>query len=355
MRVLIDIGHPADVHLFKNMAWNLIKHGHEVKFTAREKEIVVDLLDAYGFDYIMLGKIKGSLVNKLYRVLLYELKLLRLALKFKPDIFVGMVQPAAAHVSKVLRRPLIAFEDTESATLVHQVGLPFVDAVVTSTSFRKNLGKKQVRYNGYHELAYLHPNYFKPLPSILDELGLSENDKFIVVRFVSWEALHDRGQHGFTDRKTAIEELQDFGKVFITSEDKLENDLEEYRITVPPQHIHSLLYYASLYIGEGATMATEAAMLGTPSIYVSTLFETIAHYKELDKEYGLLYSFRNQEAALEKSAEILSQDNIKEQWKVRREKMLQDKIDVTQFMTDFVENYPQSFIKYKKEEFGKIL
>jgi len=31
--------------------------------------------------------------------------------------------------------------------------------------------------------------------------------------------------------------------------------------------------YASLYIGEGATMATESALMGIPSIYISSLLE----------------------------------------------------------------------------------
>ncbi len=38
MRVLIDIGHPAHVHLFKHFAWETTKKGHDVTFTTREKE-----------------------------------------------------------------------------------------------------------------------------------------------------------------------------------------------------------------------------------------------------------------------------------------------------------------------------
>ena len=43
MNILVDIGHPAHVHLFKNMIWNLEEDGHEVKITARDKEIALYL------------------------------------------------------------------------------------------------------------------------------------------------------------------------------------------------------------------------------------------------------------------------------------------------------------------------
>ncbi|MDO9536751.1 MAG: hypothetical protein Q7J68_00340 [Thermoplasmata archaeon] len=35
MRVLFDMGHPAHMHFFKNTIWELEKHGHQVKVTAR--------------------------------------------------------------------------------------------------------------------------------------------------------------------------------------------------------------------------------------------------------------------------------------------------------------------------------
>ena len=38
-----------------------------------------------------------------------------------------------------------------------------------------------------------------------------------------------------------------------------------------PEQIHDLLNYSSGYVGEGASMAKEAAVLGVPSVYVSAL------------------------------------------------------------------------------------
>ena len=37
MRLLIDILHPAHVHVFRNLAHELTERGHQVRFTLREK------------------------------------------------------------------------------------------------------------------------------------------------------------------------------------------------------------------------------------------------------------------------------------------------------------------------------
>jgi hypothetical protein len=39
---------------------------------------------------------------------------------------------------------------------------------------------------------------------------------------------------------------------------------------------------------------------------------------------------------------LLSQENLKEQWKIKRDRLLADKIDVTAFYVWFIENYPES-------------
>lgn len=350
MRVLVDIGHPAHVHLFKNMIRILEKNGHEVQITAREKDVAFQLLNAYGFKYENLGKHRVGLVNKALGMIKTEYRLYKVAKKFKPDIFTSHGSMYAAHVAKLFGKPHISLEDTEPSIGQIRLYAPFTDVILTSTCFKLDLGKKQVRYNSYHELAYLHPNYFKPNPAVLDELGLSKDDKFIILRFVSWGGTPDVGQHGFTDQKELIRELEGHGRIFITSEKPLSKDFEKYRITVPPEKIHDLLYYAAIYIGEGATMASEAAVLGTPAIYVNTL--RLGYTDEEEEKYGLVYNFSDQKTAqkqaFEKAIELLENENLKREWQKRREKLLKDKIDVTKWMIEFIENYPESFYEYDR-------
>ena len=41
MKVLFDISHPAHVHFFKNMVWQLTEEGHDTLIVARDKAIYV--------------------------------------------------------------------------------------------------------------------------------------------------------------------------------------------------------------------------------------------------------------------------------------------------------------------------
>jgi uncharacterized protein len=51
---------------------------------------------------------------------------------------------------------------------------------------------------------------------------------------------------------------------------------------------------------------------------------------------------------LSKGLELVDIPDLKEQWARKREKLLDEKIDVTAFMVWFVENYPKSFKIMKK-------
>ena len=348
MKIIVDINHPAHVPYFKNFIWEMERKGHEILITASEKEISFTLLRNYGFDFINLGTYGNSVSKKFINILPMDLKMYKAVKSFKPDIFFGFGSIRAAHVSKLMRKPCIAMDDTEHSKWEHRLYVPFTDAILTPTCFKKDFGKKQIRYNGYTELAHLHPNYFTPDPAVLDEMGLSKDDTFIILRFVSWSASHDVGQQGIKNKIELVRELEKYGQVFISSEGKLERNLEKYKIKVAPEKLHDLLYYASLYVGEGATMATESAILGTPSIYVSSLVGTMGNFIELEQKYGLMFNYNDSDKAIEKAVELIQKPNLKEEWQKKREKLLKDKIDVTTFMVWFVENYPESFKAVKE-------
>ncbi|UGV40615.1 DUF354 domain-containing protein [Methanococcoides orientis] len=337
MRIIVEMGHPAHVHHFKNMIWELEKKGHHIKICATDKEVTLDLLDAYGFNYSVLGVNSGSgLIGKIPLLIESELKMFKIAKKFKPDLFISKGSPVSAHISSLFRKPSISSNDTEHSTFVDSIVFPFMDTILTPACFKRDLGKKQIRYDGYHELAYLHPKYFTPSPEVLNELGLSEDDTFIILRLVSWAASHDIGHHGIQNKLKFVKELEKYGRVLITSEGQLGPEFEKYKIKVSPEKLHDLLYYATLYVGDGGTTAAESAVLGTPSIYVSSLVGTMGNFIELEEKYGLMFSYSDSKTALEKSIELIKNPHVKTEWGEKREQMLKDKIDVTAFMVGFV-------------------
>ena len=219
MNILVDIEHPAHVHFFKNMIWNLEEDGHKVKIIAKDKDITIDLLDAYEFKYTKVSRYYVGMFKKAFGLISKDIQLYKIAREFRPDILTGILTPHITHVGMLIKKPSVIFTDTEHAKLANGLTFPFATIICTPTCFKNDIGKKQVRYDGYHELAYLHPNYFKPDPSALEYLGLTEDDPFIVLRFVAWEAGHDIGERGF-DSKTKmqlIRKLENYGRVMITS------------------------------------------------------------------------------------------------------------------------------------------
>lgn len=348
MKILIDINHPAHVHLFKNFAWIMQKKGHEIIFTTIEKEVSLELLDCYGFKYFRLGSNQKGIIKKIITMFFYDMKLLKIGLKYNFDFYISHGSVYASIVSVLLRKPHFAFEDTEHAKLNNFISHLFSKTILTSKSYYNDLGKKHIKYNGYLELCYLHPNYFKLDSSILNILGVRKGEKYVVMRFVSWNASHDVGHSGLSleMKRKAVNELSKYAKVFISSEGELPEDLKKYQIKIPPEKMHDALAFAALFVGEGATMASECAVLGTPAIYINSL--ELGYCTEEEK-YGLLCNFRDFNGVLEKALEILRIPNLKLEWQKRRQKMLSDKIDVTAFMVWFIENYPDS-IKIMKEK-----
>ena len=350
MKILVDICHPAHVHLFKNMIWILQNKGHEIKITCRDKDVVLDLLNAYDFKYAIIGSHKKTRLKKAFELISADYKLYNIAKKFRPDILVGGDGNIyVTHISWLTGKKSIVFNDGDDLLYEFPMMTPFASVICTPSCFKKDLGKKQIRYNGYHELAYLHPNYFTPNLAVLEEHGLSRDDTFIILRFIAWSGSHDVGQHGIENKIELVRELEKYGRVFITSEGLLPKELEKYKITVSPEKLHDLLYYASLYVGDGGTTASEAAVLGTHAVFVSTI---VSGYLYDEENYGLVYVFSDpktgEKEGIKRTLELLKDNNLKNDAWERRKKLLNDKIDVTVFMVWFIENYPESFEEMKE-------
>ncbi len=351
MKVICDIGHPAHVHLFKNVLWELERKGHEYLITTRDKDVTQQLLSAYNMSFVSFGKHYKNIYSKIYGLLKFDYLLLLTAMQFRPDLFISHGSICAAHISVLLRKPHISMEDTAN---MEQIRLykPFTNAILTSKSFLRDLGEKQIEYDGYHELAYLHPKYFKPDPAVFNLLGLNREDRYVILRFISWDATHDITHKGISieNKIKVAEEFSKFAEVFISSEKKLPDELKRYQIKIPPERMHDALYYATLLYGESATMASECAVLGTPAIFLDSVGR--GYTEDQEKKYGLVFNFtesaQDQERSIEKGIELLQQPGLKREFKKKTERLLTDKIDVTSFIVWFLEHYPESIDAMKK-------
>ena len=344
MKILIDIGHPAHVHLFKNFARQMQEKGHRLLFTCRDKEFEIELLKTYGFSYKSFGKKKSSRTGKIFGLVEFDFKEVVAGLGFKPDVFVSHGSIYAAHAAFLLRKPHISLEDTYNFEQI-RLYLPFSQVVLTGNYAHPSLGKKEIRYAGYHELAYLHPKNFSPDASVLDLLGVNNNEKFIIVRFVAWKATHDYGHHGITymNKFKAIEQFEKYAKVFVSSEDELPPELQSFQLNISPDKLHDALAFASVIWAESFTIPAECSVLGVPSV---VNHNTKSYYlSEQEERYKLCFVYsefeNDQDDAIARCIQLLQEDT-KTEWQKRRDKMLADKIDVTAFLVWFVENYPDS-------------
>lgn len=342
MRILIDMDHPVDVHFFKDAIREWQRRGHEISVAARDKEITLQLLKSYALEFTCISSQGKGLWGLAKELLIRDCHLYRLAREFEPDVLIGFTGTAAAHVGRLLRKPSIVFSDTEFARLSHLLTYPAATTVCTPTCYTDDIGTKQVKFSGYKELAYLHPQRFKPDRRIAQEMGMEPESRFFIVRFVSWGAAHDLNEKGLSPitKIKFVTELARHGRVLISSEAELPQELLSYRSQVSVDKIHHLMAFATLYVGESATMASECAVLGVPAIFIAKTGR--GYTTEQEKKYGLVFNFtdQQQDIAFGKMKELLSRPNLKQEWQPRRGRMLTEKIDVGEWLVEFIDHYP---------------
>ncbi|MDR2887497.1 MAG: DUF354 domain-containing protein [Bacteroidales bacterium] len=348
MKILIDIGHPAHVHLYRNFYMEMAGRGHEILVTVKDIPIAKKLLNLYDMPFIETGRRGGSIIGKGIKQLKFDTQMLAMAYGEKIDIGLG-TSITNCHASMLSPMKSIIFDDDDDSRqpLMTHFGHPFANCLLSPDMLKGNRKKKDtVFYAGYHELAYLHPKRFTPDISVLQEAGLEHGETFFIMRFNAFEAHHDVGERGVSlDNKICLAEyLSGFGRVFITTEKDIEPELRQYQLKIPPHKIHSLMSYAKLFVGDSGTMTSEAAVLGVPAFCCISMAGRIATFEEQEHKYELMYSFKPNrfENMMAKIKEIVNNPDTAKEWSMKRDKMLADKIDVTAFMVWFVENYPES-------------
>jgi len=336
MKVAVDVNHPAHVHFFRPFVERMQDRGHQVLIAASDKDVALQLLRAYGMAHVNLGSYGRTLAQKLLRLGLMDARMYRVLRRFQPDLVLGIGSVRAAHAAWLLGKPCFSFEDTETSPEQYALYAPFVTRVFTPDSFLRELGAKQNRYRGQHELAYLRPDYFQPDLRRLEPYGIAADRRFILVRFVSWQASHDLRESGIVEKINFIRELEQLAPVLISAEGTVPPELAALQVELPPELMHHLLAAAALYIGEGATMASEAAILGTPAIYVSTLASRLGVFRQL-QQYGLLEACPDQQQALAIARRCLADPDQMTDQSERRRRYLAETIDVTKLMIETAE------------------
>jgi predicted glycosyltransferase len=329
MRILVDVLHPAHVHVYRWFLRAMQAAGHEALVVSRAKDVTIDLLEAFEIEHVVGSRAGRGWVSFGREWAARTMRVARLARRFRADVVTGCMGPTAAAAARLAGVPSVILYNNESARVANGIAQPLATAYVTSESFRGRVRGRHVTHPSFHELAYLHPDRFTPDPSALIEAGLAPDRPFAFVRFVALASTHDGSVTGFGDRAAFVRELASQLRVVISSEDPLAAELESMRLRVAPERLHDVLAYASVCVGESATLAAEAAVLGVPAVYVAD--SPRGYLSELEHRWHLV---QNASSAVRAREAIASRPDRAEAAS-RREAMLACRTDLTEWLVRY--------------------
>jgi uncharacterized protein len=353
LTIIFYIGHPAQYHFFKLPVKLLREKGHQVIMIIRSKDILESLLINDGQKYINIlpeGRRDDSF-NIFWAMLKRDSRLAGIVRKHKPDMLIGS-DPSVAQIGILFGIPSIICSEDDVHIIPKLAILTYPFATHIFSAEMCDAGrwnKKKISHKSYQKLGYLHPKYFKPDSSLIGKLA---DEKYFLIRLAKLNAHHDHKTKGIDVDllRGIIFRLTSVGKVYISSETPLDQEFIKFKLTTSLNVIHHVMYYSELIICDSQSMTVESAMLGVPSLRFNDFAGRIGILEELEHVYGLTYGIKSDSPGklLSKLDELLSYNDLRSEFKERREKMLSEKIDINAYLVWLIENYPASIDLIRK-------
>ena len=343
-QVIFDCHHPKHFLILRAVARRLMGEGVEVAWTCRRKDVLVELIGADFDNLHVLTHASRGLFGLARELVAYDRRLWSLARRLRPAVLVGN-SVSVAHVGKLTGIPSIVLNDDDAAANRQYplLAYPFCSLILTPDCLDEDYGARHVRYPGYHELAYLHPEVFEAGDDIWSLLGIEPGTPYSIARFVSLQASHDFHEQGLSlaQKQQLLEMLESCGRVFVSIEGDVDPAFARYAVRIPPERMHDALAHAMVYLGDSQTMAAEAAVLGTPALRCNTFVGRISYLEELEHRYRLTYGFLpgDFDRLVVRLDEILAAQDPKAEWGRRRQRMLAEKINPTDVYYEHIRRY----------------
>ena len=341
MNILIDISHPAHVHFYRHIRRELINRGSEVVVVARDKDVTLDLLDAFGIDHLKVGRAghKGW-VGQFGELVQRDAFLVRKGLKFNPDVVLTR-NPSGVQAARMLGSiGVFDTDDGRSVGIHYRAAAPFAHWITAPDCLTESFGDRGRKYPSYKALAYLHPDVFEPDPDIGRLLGADTGEPYALVRLVAHDASHDRAARGLNAEaaRRLVTLIERSMRVFVSSETTLDDTLGTRQLKVAPDRMHDVLAGASIVVGDSQSVIAEAALLGTPAVRINSYAGATPYLVELEHRFGLAYSFPPDEISLasEKVSCLIEDESTRDEWGIRRTRMLDQKVNLVDWYVDFV-------------------
>lgn len=357
MNYLFYFGHPAQ-YLFLRAAIKRLQENNQnrIVLTIKSKDVLEDLLIGDGFSYINLQKEERA-KNKIsiaVSLLLRLKRIIKIAYQTKASLLIG-TDATIAIAGFLLNKTRITIIEDDYAVVKNlaRIAYPFTNYILCpDVCDVGKWDKKKIGYAGFMKLAYLHPEQFQADKTIIELYQLKT--PYVLIRLSKLGAHHDFGINGINDEfiEVIINKLESKGiNIVISTERKVSEKWSPYLLNINPSHIHSLLNESHFLISDSQSMSVEAAMLGVPSIRVSDFANRISVLNVLEFNYELTYSAKpiEKDKILEILEKIINTENTKTVYLERRNKMLNEKINVTNFIVWLLEK-PEIRLDLVKKE-----
>jgi hypothetical protein len=323
--VLFDIVHPAHAHFYRHLYARLVREGAECRVLARNKEVTLQLLDDFGIPYETHGRPRRWRIGQAQELAARDLRLYRMGRRFRPD-FVLARNPAGMHAARALGATgIFDTDDGRAAGLVFRLAAPVAHVITTPECISEDFGPKHIRYPGYKALAFLHPDEFQPDPEVRQRLGVGD-ERFGIVRLTAMDSAHDRNQQG-VPRRLARELIG-----------RLPEEWAHLGFPIAPRYMLDAMAAASIVVGDSGSMIAEAAMLGTPAVFLGSFAHKRTYLVDLETTWGLTRVFLpdEDEEMLATVAEIVDDPETPAKWQERRARMLAHAVDVSTWYYDLL-------------------
>ena len=331
-RVIIGIAHYPHMNFYKNAIEILKKKNIGIELVIRPRGNLLSIVEKeYNHpSFCLISKHRRSTLGKMFSLIEGDVQTLRYLRKKDFDVVTACGGINLTHATYLLRKPSIMFDDDIEYKLGFYSYKPFANRVVIPGCIPIK-GKNILKYNGFKELAHLHPNYFTPNRKILKQYDIkSNNNKYVLIREQSPVSLVYR--HAYIGELLEIAKyLKDRGfKILLSLEDKSKADIYKDIGTVlkePVEEFHSLLKFASLVITSGDTLARESCLVGTPAIYTGG--RDMYVNKELIRR-NCLFKVDERENIMDTVAKIIESDLKKETRKKIARAIMEEWDDTTE-------------------------
>ncbi len=255
--------------------------GGKVLVTCREHDCTRYILEKYGVKYVCIGRYGGGTrEGKLRAYAERVLKLVDLISSSGTRIHISMCSPEGVRVAFGLGKPILLLVDTPHSYYVCKLTIPLANALllpkcITTDRLSYALPRCDVvieYFDGVFEVAWILRHRVDP--NELSKLGLEEF-RYVLVRtgetLASYYSAHD---------VTGVDQVLHLLSEKLPSNVKIlaiprYSEQVQYleklkRVVIPKEPVDtlSLCKYAIVVISGGGTVATEAALLGTPAITV---------------------------------------------------------------------------------------